>query len=303
MENLITKILDLKQKRNAIILAHNYQLPEVQDIADYVGDSLGLSITASKTNAEVIVFCGVHFMAETASILCPQKKVLMPDINAGCPMANMINAKQLQELKNKHPHAVVVCYVNTTAEVKALCDIICTSSNAVKIVESIPKEKEIIFIPDQFLGYYVSKQTNRRLILWNGFCRTHLKILPEYIKRLRLLHPKAEVLAHPECTPAVVELAEKALGTGKMVSYVKESRNDEFIIATEYGIIHRLQKENPEKKFYLATEHANCPNMKLINLEKILWSLEELKEEVKVTDLLRQKALSPISRMLEVSSQ
>jgi len=299
--NIIKRILELKENRKAIILAHNYQIGEVQDIADYVGDSLGLSQTASKTKAEVIVFCGVHFMAETAAVLCPDKIVLMPDINAGCAMANMITLRQLGEMKGKHPGAVVVCYVNSTAEIKAESDYCCTSSNAVKIVEHIPKEKRILFIPDKYLGSYVSSQLKRDLILWEGYCPTHRRILSEDILKNKNLHPKAEVLVHPECIPDVIAMADKVFSTSGMVKYVSQSVSDEFIIGTEIGILHTLRKKEPDKKLYPATALADCENMKLINLEKILWSLEDMVYPIKVPEDIAQRAKKSIDRMLELS--
>lgn len=293
------RIKELKKKRNAVILAHNYQLPEVQDVADFRGDSLELSRIASKTEADVIVFCGVHFMAETASILCPEKKVIMPDINAGCPMANMINAQDLRALKKQHPEALSVGYVNTSAEVKAELDICCTSSNAVAVVNSI-KAKEIIFIPDKYLADFVSRKTGRKLISWNGYCPTHVKILPEDIRREKKFHPKAKVMAHPECTPSVLLLADAVLSTSQMSKYAKETDTQEFIVGTEVGLIYRLKKDNPTKEFYPASEAAICPNMKRTTQEKILWALEELKEEVRVSDEIRNRGRRAIDRMLEI---
>ncbi len=298
--DLEERIAELKKKRDAIILAHNYQLPEVQDVADYRGDSLELSRTAAKTEAKVIVFCGVHFMAETASILCPHKRVIMPDINSGCPMANMISAQDVRKLKEKHPQAVSIGYVNTSAEVKAELDYCCTSTNAVAVVDALKDKREIIFIPDKYLADYVSKQTGRKLISWNGFCPTHVKILPEDIKQKRKFHPKAKVMVHPECLPAVVALADEVLSTSKMVKFARESDAKEFIVGTEVGLIHRLKQDNPAKEFYPATERAVCPNMKRTTQEKILWALEELKEEVRVPDETRQRAKKAIDRMLEI---
>lgn len=300
MNQLVEKINKLRKQKKAIILAHNYQLPEVQDIADYSGDSLELSRIAAKTDTKLVIFCGVHFMAETASILCPDKKILMPDILSGCPMANMITAGDLRELKNRHPKAAVVGYVNTSAEVKAELDICCTSTNAVAVVNYLKDEEEIIFIPDKYLADFVSRRTGRRLISWDGYCPTHTKILPEDIVKQVRLYPGAKVIVHPECIPAVIDLADEALSTGKMCKYVKESDAKEFIIGTEIGIIHRLSKENPEKKFYPATELAICPNMKRITLEKVLWSLEDLKEEVNVPDDIRKRARKAIDKMLEI---
>ena len=310
MNNIIEKIQKLRKEKNAVILAHNYQLPEVQDIADYVGDSLGLSIEASKTKAKLIVFCGVHFMAETAAIICPDKKVIIPDDNAGCPMADMITVNDVKKLRSEHPGAIVVAYVNTSAAVKAESDYCCTSANAVKVVAKLSAEggsasggteKEIIFIPDKYLGDYVSKQTGKKLILFNGFCPTHVRILPEHIKKAKKEHPKALVLVHPECLPETVELADKVASTGGMIKFVKESPSEEFIIGTEVGIIHRLKKENPGKIFYPATELAVCPNMKKTTLEKVLWALEEEKTEIKVQKEVASKAKLAIERMLEIS--
>ncbi|MDD5291906.1 MAG: quinolinate synthase NadA [Candidatus Omnitrophica bacterium] len=300
MSNLADKIKKLKKERQALILVHNYQLPEVQDIADHLGDSLELSRIAAKSDAKVIVFCGVHFMAETASILCPDKKIIMPDAKSGCPMANMITAEDLRELKSRHPKAVVVGYVNTSADVKAELDICCTSTNAVDIVNKLKNAEEIIFIPDKYLADYVSKKTGRVLVSRDGYCPTHVKILPEDIVKSVRKHPQAKVIVHPECTPEVISLADEALSTGKMCKYVRESQAKEFIIGTEVGIIYRLHKDNPTKKFYPATELAICPNMKRNTQEKVLWALEELKEEVKVPDDIRRRAKKSIEKMLEM---
>ena len=300
MQKLIEGIQKLKKERKAIILAHNYQLPEVQDIADYSGDSLELSRIAAKADARVIVFCGVHFMAETASILSPDKIVIMPDKNAGCPMANMITASDLRELKDRHPKAAVVAYVNTSAEVKAEVDICCTSTNAVAVVSSFKYAEEIIFVPDKYLADFVSKRTGRRLIAWDGYCPTHVKILPEDIIRSIRQHPRAKVIVHPECTPEVIALADEALSTGKTCEYVKKSEAKEFVIGTEVGLVYRLQQDNPGKKFYPASELAVCPNMKRTNLEKVFWSLEEMKDEVMVPDEIRKKARKAIDAMLSI---
>jgi quinolinate synthase len=294
------KIKELKKKRGAIILAHNYQLPEVQDVADYRGDSLELSRIASKTDAKVIIFCGVYFMAETASILSPEKKVIMPDSNAGCPMANMLKASELKKLKGEHPKAVVVGYVNTSAEVKAELDYCCTSTNAIAIVNALRDKEEIIFVPDKYLADFVSKKTGRQLIIWNGFCPTHIRILPEDVKREKKFHPFAKVMVHPECLPQVVSIADAVLSTSQMSKFAKESEATEFIVGTEIGLIYRLKKDNPRKEFYPASERAVCPNMKRTTQEKILCALEELREEVKVSDEIRQRAKKSIDRMLEI---
>lgn len=303
MQEIVEKIKNLKQERNAVILAHNYQIPEVQDIADFVGDSLGLSIAASKTDAKIIVFCGVHFMAETAAIISPDKTVIMPDVNAGCPMADMINVEKLKELKSKNPGVPVVCYVNTSAAVKAESDICCTSANAAKVVSLLP-DKEVIFIPDKFLGMYVqNKVPEKKLILYEGYCPIHVIIMPEHIRKAKEQHPDAVVLVHPECRPETIAVADHAFSTEGMINSVKKSEAREFLIGTEIGIIHRLQKENPGKKFYPVTELAICPNMKLITLEKILWSLEDLKTEVKVPRQIADRARTAIERMLEIGRQ
>lgn len=297
--NLADKILSLKKERDAVILAHNYQPGEVQDVADFVGDSLELSQNAAKTNASVIVFCGVHFMAETASFLCPEKTVLLPDINAVCPMANMITAERLREKKKEHPKATVVCYVNSSAEVKAESDVCCTSANAVKVVESQTAE-EILFVPDQYLGHYVSTKTNKRIILWPGFCPTHARIRPEHITQLKLEYPEAKAIVHPECKPEVIALADEVLSTGGIIKLAGRKEINELIVGTEIGIIHRLKKENPAKSFIPISEQAICPNMKLITLEKILFSLEEMTPEVRIPEEIRVKAKVSVDKMLEI---
>jgi quinolinate synthase len=293
------KISALKKRRNAVILAHNYQLGEVQDIADFVGDSLDLSQRAAETDAGVIVFCGVRFMAETASILCPEKVVLLPDVNAGCLMADMITAEQLQAKKKEHPQAVVVCYVNSPAEVKAESDICCTSANAVKVVESLDA-RAILFVPDQYLGHYVSTRTGKKMILWPGFCPTHVRIKPERIKELKREYPQAKVVVHPECMPEVIALADEALSTGGMCRYAQRDEIREMIVGTEMGIIHRLKKENPGKRFIPVSEQAICPDMKLITLEKVLRSLEEMSPEVKVPEGIRLRAKAAVDKMLKI---
>lgn len=298
-ETLVSKIQELKEKRNAVILSHNYQIGEVQDIADFKGDSLGLSIEASKTKAKVIIFCGVHFMAETAAIVNPKKTVLMPDVTAGCPMADMITAKQLRDMKKKHPKAPVVAYVNTTAEVKAESDICCTSANAGKIIESLEAD-EIIFIPDKYLGHYHARTSKKKFHFWDGYCPIHVKILSEHIKNLKAEHPSAKVMVHPECLPDVIDLADAVRSTSGMVKYAKETDAKEFIVGTEVGLVYRLQKENPGKIFYPATKLAVCPNMKKTNLEKILWSLEDMKERIVVPEDIRVKAKRAIDKMLAI---
>lgn len=297
---LIEKIQRLKQDRRAVILAHNYQPGQIQDIADFVGDSLGLSRQASATEAETIVFCGVRFMAETAAILSPDKTVLLPEEHAGCPMADMINASQLQELKDAHPEALVVCYVNTTAEVKALSDYCCTSSNAVELVNSLPADREIIFVPDRYLGQFVIDRTSRTMILWPGYCTTHIRISADDINSAKTEHPDAVVLAHPECAGEVKDCADEMLSTGGMLKFAKQSHVKKFIIATETGIIYTLKKQNPDKEFIAASEAAICPNMKKITLEKVLWSLEDSKYKVVIDEDIRVRARASLDRMLEV---
>lgn len=300
---MINRIAGLKKKRKAIILAHNYQRPEIQDIADVVGDSLGLSIEASKTDAQVILFCGVYFMAETAKILSPGKTVLIPDKDAGCPLAEMITADELKKLKRKHPKAKVLCYVNTSAEVKAEADLCCTSANAVKMINGpLKDEEEIIFVPDKYLAHYVSAQTGRKLISWYGYCSTHVRIMLKDVSEQKWLHPKAEVMVHPECTPEVIALADAVLSTEGMCRYVKNSKKNEFIVGTEKEITYRLSRENPDKLFYPAALHAVCPNMKRTTLEKVLWALEDIRYEVVIRDEIIAQAQQSIKRMVEYNN-
>ncbi len=298
---LIEKVRSLKIERDAVILAHNYQLGEVQDIADFVGDSLELSQRAAETDAAVIVFCGVHFMAETASILCPEKVVLLPDVHAGCPMADMITAERLREKKREHPGALVICYVNSSAEVKAESDICCTSANAVAIVESLDAG-EIIFVPDQYLGQYVSARTGRKLILWPGFCPTHARITADRVRELKQEYPRARLVVHPECRPEVIGLADEVLSTGGMCRYARRDDVADMIVGTEIGIIHRLRKENPGKRFIPVSEQAICPNMKSITLEKIVWTLEEMEPEVRVPEEIRVRARAAVDKMLRAGA-
>ena len=296
---LLKKIEKLKVERNAVILAHNYQQGEVQDLADFTGDSLGLSIKAAETDAEVIVFCGVHFMAETAAILSPQKTVLLPDKEAGCPMADMITAEQLRDLKSKHPEALVICYVNTSAEVKAESDYCCTSANAAEVVDSLPKDKKIIFVPDKYLGQYVAEKSGRDFVLWPGYCHVHAVITENDIKKVKVHWPDAIVMAHPECTKPAKELADRILSTSQMIKFTKESNTKQFIVATEKGIIHALKKENPDAEFIPASERTICPNMKKITIEKVLWALEQMQHEITVPEQIRQKAKKALDRMVE----
>jgi quinolinate synthase len=298
-DNVAEEIARLKRERNAVILAHNYQRGEVQDIADFVGDSLELSQNAARTDAEVIVFCGVHFMAETASILCPDRIVLLPDEKAGCPMANMITAEELIKRKGQFPGAAVVCYVNSTAEVKAESDICCTSANAVKVIQGLDA-REILFVPDQYLGHYISTKTDKQMHFWPGYCPTHMKILPKHILELRQKHPQARVVVHPECRPDVIDLADEVLSTGGMCRHAGREDVSQMIVGTETGIIHRLKKENPGKEFLPASEKAVCPNMKKITLHKVLGSLEEMRPEVRVPEEIRLRAKTAVDRMVGV---
>ncbi|MFA5102507.1 MAG: quinolinate synthase NadA [Candidatus Thermoplasmatota archaeon] len=293
------QIKQLKKKHNAVILAHNYQNPEIQDIADFVGDSLDLSLTATKTTANVIVFCGVDFMAESAKLLNPKKIVILPDRTASCPMAAMVDAESLRWLIKEHPDADVVAYINTTADVKALADICCTSANGVKIVKS-RTAKKIIFVPDRNLGLYIQKQIpEKEMILWPGVCRTHHDIKKEDVLLLKQKHPVAEFLVHPECQPEIIELADFAFSTNGMVEHVKTSPKKEFIIGTEKGLCYRLEKENPGKKFY-PIPSAVCPNMKKTTLEKVLKSLETLEPKIQLSKSIMRNARIPLQRMIEL---
>ena len=297
--SLIDRILALKEERNAVILSHNYQIGEVQDIADFLGDSLELSRRAAATDAETIVFCGVNFMAETAAILSPEKTVLIPDWEAGCPLADMITGEQLRAEKAKHPGVPVVSYVNTSADVKAESDICCTSANATEVVNSIEGE-EVIFVPDWCLGDWVQKHTDKRMHLWPGYCNTHHRILAPDVERAQREHPAAEVMVHPECTPDVIMLGDHVVSTGGMIRVARESAAREFIVGTELGIIHRLKADNPEKEFYPTSPLVVCPNMKRINLEKVLWALEDMRYRVEVPAEIRERARAAIERMIAV---
>ncbi len=299
-ERLLGKIKKLKDDRKAVILAHNYQPGEIQDLADFTGDSLGLSIKAAETDAEVIVFCGVQFMAETAAILSPEKTVLLPDKFAGCPMADMITAEQLRQLKQEYPDALVVCYVNSSVEVKAESDYCCTSANAVEIVSSLPQDRRIIFVPDQHLGRFVAERTGRDLVLWPGYCITHVMITEDDINTAKAKYPDAIVMAHPECTEPVKELSDELLSTGQMLKFAAKSTAGQFIIATEIGIIHALKKQNPEAEFVPASERAVCPNMKKITLDKLIGSLEDMRYKITVPDRIRIEARKALDRMVGI---
>jgi quinolinate synthase len=293
------EIKKLLKEKNAVLLAHNYMRDEVQEIADITGDSLALSIEAAKTSADVIVFCGVHFMAESASILSPDKTVLLPRLDAGCPMADMVTVEGLLEMKAKYPGVPVVTYVNSSAAVKAHSDICCTSANAVKVVNSLP-ENELIFTPDRNLGRFVAKFSPKTFHFWEGFCPTHERLKPEEVVRLKAEYPDAEFICHPECNPAVSSLADQACSTSRMYEYCRKSPAKSFIIGTEMGILYRLKKENPEKEFILASPSLICPNMKLISLEDILVSLQTMAPVVKVPEEVRIPAKLALDRMLAI---
>lgn len=300
---MLADIRRLKSERKAVIIAHNYQRAEIQDIADFVGDSLLLALKAAQTDAKVIVFCGVHFMAETAAITCPDKLVLMPDKNAGCSLASMISADSLRKWKEEHPGAVVVCYVNSSADVKAESDYCCTSSNAVKVVNSIPPDKEVLFVPDVYLGTYVKKVTGRNnMHIWAGYCHAHHKIRYEDVMKAKDDHPNAEFVMHPECgcLTHCMPVADKILSTEGIVKYCTQSEKKEFIVGTEVGILNRLRHDNPQKDFYPVTEESYCEFMKLHTLDKVLWSLEDLQYEITVPEHIAKKAKLAIDRMLSI---
>jgi quinolinate synthase len=299
-EKLREQIRKLKRDRRAVILAHNYQLGEVQDIADHTGDSLELSRKAAATDAAVIVFCGVHFMAETAKILAPRKTVLLPELEAGCPMADMIDAPSLEKLRDQHPGAAVVTYVNSSAAVKALSDVCCTSANAAKVVATIPAGQEILFVPDQYLGSYVMEQSGRPMTLWPGFCPTHARILPEHVVKQRALYPGAPVAVHPECRPAVTRLADQVLSTSGILRFGRETPAQTVLVGTELGILHRLQQDSPQKRFVPITEQAICPNMKRTTLESVAWALSDLRHVIEIPEEVRAKAEQAVQKMIAI---
>ncbi len=296
------EIRRLAKEKGAVILAHNYQRPEVQDVADFVGDSLGLSRQAAATKANMTVFCGVHFMAETAAILAPERPVILPDEEAGCPMADMVDVAGLEELKAEHPGAVVITYVNSSADVKAISDICCTSANAVDIIRSVPADKEIIFTPDRNLGTWAAQKAGRWVTVWPGFCPTHGLIGVDDVEKARLAHPGAKVVVHPECETDVVALADAVESTSGMIRFCQKDDSKEYIIGTELGMIHRLQKDCPGKTFHPLTQLTVCPNMKLITLEKVLKALQKEGPVVSVPEEVRVKALRAVQRMVEVGA-
>ncbi len=304
--DLFHEIERLKKEKNAVVLAHYYQEPDIQDVADYIGDSLGLARQAAKTNADMIVFAGVHFMAETAKILNPTKKVVLPDLKAGCSLAESAPAGLFKRFKEKYPDHVVISYINCTAQIKALSDIICTSSNALKIIESLPSNQPIIFAPDKNLGAYLNKKTGRNMLLWNGACIVHEMFSLEKITKLKLRHPKAKLIAHPECEDAVLRLADFIGSTTQLLKYAVQDDCNEFIVATETGILHQMQKDAPDKTFIPAPPDNSCacndcPFMKLNTLEKVYLCMEYEKPEITMNEELRLAALKPIQRMLDIS--
>lgn len=300
MLNLKTEIQRLKKEANAVILAHNYQLEEVQEVSDFIGDSFYLSKIAATTKHDVIVFCGVHFMAETAKLLSPEKVVLLPEKDAGCPMADMVTADGLRKMKLEHPGVPVVCYVNSSAEVKAESDICCTSSNAVNIVASLDSDK-VIFVPDEHLGDYIAKKIpDKQLILWKGHCITHAKVKPEEVKKIRQLHPDAELLIHPECSPEVVKLGDFVGSTSDIIRHAEQSDAKSFIIGTEIGVVSTLKASLPNKKFYLMHPGLVCPNMKKTRVQSVYEALRDHKYEINVAEDIALKAGNTLQRMLEI---
>jgi len=300
-KNLVKEILAWKKKREAVILAHVYQPGEIQDIADFTGDSLFLSQQAAKTQAKVIVFCGVQFMAETASILSPEKIVLLPEIKAGCPLADMAPAEKVKSKIKELPEAVVISYINSSAVVKSLSDYCCTSANAVQIAQSIPAEKEILFLPDMNLADFTAKKAKRKIIPWPGFCPTHHLLTREDVIKAKKLHPQALLLVHPECRPEVCDLADYIGSTRGIIEFASNNQAKEYIIGTELGIFHPLKKNNPNKKFFPASENMICRNMKLITLEKVLYSLQNLEPRITVPEEISKKSLKALNRMIEIT--
>lgn len=297
--DLAAAVQELKRQRKAVILVHNYQLPEIQDIADFLGDSLELSRRAAATDAEVIVFCGVHFMAQTAKILSPDRLVLLPDINAGCPMADMITPDLLRRFREPYPGLPVVAYVNTTAEVKAEVDICCTSANAVKVVNSLDAER-LLFVPDRYLAHYVQRHTDKEIICYRGFCPTHALFTADMVLEAKAAHPQAVAMCHPECPPEVIHVADVVASTSGMVKAAAERPETEFILATEWGIGYRMAKENPNKRFYVFPEAA-CPNMKRITLPKVVASLRESIGEIEIAPAVIARARQAVERMIAIA--
>jgi len=295
---MINEIKRMKKEKNAVIVAHNYQIDEVQDLADVVGDSFKLSQYCASTDADVVVFCGVHFMAESAKVLSPDKTVLLPEIHAGCPMADMVTARALREEKKKYPEAAVVCYINSSAEVKAECDICCTSSNAVKVVKSLPN-KEILFVPDQNLGSFIAKQIPEKTVhLWQGYCITHHRVVESDVKKAKEIHPDALFLVHPECRPQVVEMADFVGSTAQIIEYAQKSPHKKFLIGTEMGVMHKLKKDSPDKLFYMLSTGMICPNMKKTTVESVYFSLKEMRYEITLEKNVAESAKKALGAML-----
>ena len=303
---MLEKIKNLKQKHNAVVLAHYYQDPEIQDMADFVGDSLELSRKAARTNAEVILFCGVHFMAETAKIVNPNKKVIIPDIDAGCSLADSAPADEFRAWLKNYPNHVVISYINCSAEVKAMSDIICTSANAKQVIESVPKNKKIVFAPDRLLGKYMIRETGRDMVLWNGTCQVHEIFSEKALVTLKVKNPEAKVLAHPECDENILMHADFIGSTSALIKNVKDTKENQYIIVTEPGVIHQMQKANPGKEFIPLPTNTGCacnecPHMRLNTMEKIVNSLENMTHEITLDEDVRKKALRPLNKMLEIA--
>ncbi|MBP7176812.1 MAG: quinolinate synthase NadA [Thermoclostridium sp.] len=300
MTDMVGEIERLKQEKNAVIVAHNYEVDEIQDLADVVGDSFRLSQYCASSDYAVVVFCGVHFMAESAKILSPEKTVLLPEIDAGCPMADMVTASALREEKEKYPGAATVCYINSSAEVKAECDICCTSSNALRVIRSLP-QKEILFVPDQNLGHYIAQQVPEKTIhLWKGFCVTHHRYKERDVEAARKLHPDALMLAHPECRPEVVQKADFTGSTAEIIAYAKNSPNQKYLIATEMGVLYKLRKDNPEKNFYMLSQGFICPNMKKTSVNSVFQALMQMRYEIHVDPVVAEGARKALEAMLRV---
>ncbi len=306
MADIFSQLEQLKQKRNAVILAHYYQDPDIQDVADFMGDSLALAKHAQQTDADVILFCGVHFMCETAKILNPTKRVILPDIDAGCSLADSAPPERFKQWIDAHPNHTVVSYINCSAEIKAMSDIICTSSNAEKIVNSLPSDERILFAPDKFLGGYINSQTGRNMTLWDGACQVHEIFSEKELVKLKTRHPKSKVLVHPECDVNILQYADHIGSTTSIINFAKSSTSDSFIIATEPGVIHTMQKENPNKTFIPLPSNDGCacnecPHMRLNTIEKMVNALENMSPEISMSEDLRLQALKPLERMLDLS--
>lgn len=300
-KELIEFITRRKNELNALVVSHFYQLPEIQEVADFVGDSLQLARQAAETDAQVVVYCGVHFMAESAKILSPNKTILLPEVNAGCPMADMATGEALRAKKAEHPNSVVVSYVNTSAEVKAETDICCTSSNAVSVVKSIPQDQEIIFVPDRNLGSYIENQTGRKMIMWEGYCPIHNNLTTAEVMEQKSLHPEAKIVVHPEVPESVAKIADVVSSTSGILNYVKNSPDKEFIIGTEEGFLYTLSQHCPDKTFYIARPEFTCQDMKVITLEKLANALDKLEHQIEVPEAIRIKAYDSLERMLKVT--